>query len=189
MDWLLTDHPTLAWPVAGLAVAGLLVLAGVAARRRARSADGTVAAVFWGDAGTMATVLAGVVALPAAAGLVPVEGIGEPLWIVAGVAAVAAAFVLLAFRWRSQGLGALARRRVTPTAAPERRLVSTGWEIGMAVGGVAGLMTYVISAGHAFGHPIHWVIAVLGLLIGYALGIGVATPRFTLERPTGRRRG
>lgn len=187
MDWLFVEPPPTAWPVAGLTLAGLTAAAGLVARRRATGLPGSVLEVFWRDAATVAFTLAAVLAVPSLAALVPVEGIGQPVWILVGAMASVAAIGLLVVRWRSQGLGTAPRRRpVTPTGAPERRLISTGWEIGMAVAGLAGLGTYLISAGHAFGHPIHWAIAVLGLLIGYAFGIGLVTPRFTLEKP-GRR--
>jgi len=188
MEWMFVEPAPTAWPVAGLTVAGLATGAGLVARRRAAGLPGSVVEVFWRDAATIAYTLAAVLAVPSLAALVPVEGIGQPIWIVVGSAASVAAVGLLAVRWRGQGLGAAPRRRpLTPTAAPERRLIPTGWEIGMVVAGMAGLGTYLISAGHAFGHPIHWLIAVLGLLIGYAFGIGLVTPRFTLAKPGGRR--
>jgi hypothetical protein len=150
--------------------------------------EGTVLEVFWRDVAVIGLTLAGVVAVPSLAAIVPIEGLGQPLWIVVAVAAVVSAAALLFVRWRSQELGTASRQRpVTPTGAPPRRLISTGWEIGMLGAGAAGLGTYLVSAGHAFGHPIHWLIAALGLFIGYALGIGAVTPRFTLEKPTARR--
>jgi hypothetical protein len=188
VEWLFTEPPPIAWPIAGLTVSGLVVAAAVSARRRAARLEGTVLEVFWRDVATIGLTLAGVVAVPSLAAIVPIEGLGQPLWIVIAVSAAVASVVLLLVRWRSQELGQAARQRaVTPTAAPQRRLVSTGWEIGMVGAGGAGLGTYLVSAGHAFGHPIHWLIAGLGLFIGYAFGIGAVTPRFILEKPTPRR--
>lgn len=188
MEWLFADPPPIAWPIGGLAGSGLVLAAGLVARRRAAQSEGTVLEVFWRDVATIGLTLAGVLAVPSLAALVPVEGLGQPVWIIVGAGAAVAAAVLLLVRWRSQELGAAARRRpLTPTGAPQRRLISTGWEIGMVVAGVAGLTTYLLSAGHAFGHPIHWLVAGLGLFIGYAFGIGVVTPRFTLEKPGTRR--
>lgn len=188
MEWLFTDPPPIAWPIAGLTVSGLLAAAAVTARRRAARLEGTVLEVFWRDVATIGLTLAGVVAVPSLAAIVPIEGLGQPIWIVLAAAAVVTAATLLGMRWRGQELAQASRRRpVTPTGAPQRRLISTSWEIGMAVAGVTALATYIISADHAFGHPIHWLIAGLGLFIGYTLGIGAVTPRFTLEKPGGRR--
>ena len=188
MEWLFAEPPPIAWPIAGLTVAGLLLAAALTFRRRATRLDGTVLEVFWRDVATMGLTLAGVLVAPSLAAIVPIEGLGQPLWIVVAVAAAVGAAALLAVRWRSQELGMASRQRpVTPTAAPQRRLISTSWEIGMLGAGGAGLVTYLLSAGHAFGHPIHWLIAGLGIFIGYAFGIGAVTPRFTLDKPTARR--
>ncbi|MBA3689561.1 MAG: hypothetical protein H0W81_12170 [Chloroflexi bacterium] len=188
MEWLFSDPPPIAWPIAGLTVSGLVLAAALTARWRAARLEGTVLEVFWRDVATMGRTLAGVMAAPSLAAIVPIEGLGQPLWIVVGAAAVVVAAALLLIRWRSQELGKATRQApVTPTGAPQRRLISTGWEIGMLGAGGAGLLTYLVSAGHAFGHPIHWLIAALGLFIGYAFGIGAVTPRFTLESPSARR--
>lgn len=188
MEWLVADSPPIGWPIGGLAASGLVLAAALAARRRAALSEGTVLEVYWRDVATIALTMAGIVAVPSLAAIVPVEGIGQPLWIAVAVSAAVAIAALLVVRWRSQELGAAARRRpLTPTAAPQRRLISTGWEIGMVVAGVAGLGTYLFTAGHGFGHPIHWLIAGLGLFVGYAFGIGAVTPRFTLEKPGARR--
>jgi hypothetical protein len=144
--------------------------------------------VFWADGATIGRTLAGVLAGASVAAIVTIEGIGQPVWILVGLLAAVASGGLLLARWRSQELGTAARRRpLTPTTAPERRLVSTSWEFGMLGAGVGGFGTYLLTADHAFGHPIHWLVTVLGLAIGYALGIGGVTPRFRLEAPAARR--
>lgn len=188
MEWLFTDPPPVAWPIAGLTVSGLVLAAALTAQRRAARLEGTVLELFWRDAATIGMTLAGVMALPSVAAIVPIEGIGQPIWIVAGLAAVVAAAGLLLVRWRGQELGTATRRRpVTPTAAPERQLISTSWEIGALGAGIAGFGMYLVTADHGFGHPIHWLVAALGLLIGYAFGIGAVTPRFRLTGSIERR--
>ena len=188
MEWLFADPPPIAWSIAGLGVSALVLGAALTARRRARRFEGTVLEVFWRDVATIFLTLLAVQAAPSLAAIVPVEGLGQPLWTVVGAGSVALLSALLLVRWRSQELSAAVRRRpVTPTAAPQRRLISTSWEIGMVAAGVAGLVTYLVTADHVFGHPIHWLIAGLGLLIGHAFGIGIVTPRFTLEKPQPRR--
>jgi hypothetical protein len=123
VEWLFSESPPIAWPLAGLTVSGLLLAATFAARRRAARLAGSVLEVFWRDVATIGLTLAGVVAAPSLATFVPIEGVGQPLWIVIGVSAVVVAAALLVLRWRSQELGVAARRRpVTPTGAPQRRL-------------------------------------------------------------------
>ena len=188
MEWLFAEPPPIAWPIGGLTISGLALAAALTARRRAARLEGTVLEVFWRDVATMGLTLAGVLVAPSLAAIVPIEGLGQPLWIVVAVAAAVGAAALLAVRWRSQELGMAARQRpVTPTGAPHRRLISTSWEIGMLGAGIGGFATYLGSAGHVFGHPIHWLITGLGLSVGYALGIGSVTPRFALDKPTARR--
>jgi hypothetical protein len=145
--------------------------------------------VFWADGATIGITLAGALAGASVAAVAGVEGVGEPVWIAVGLVAVAAAAGLLLVRWRGQELGLAARRRpVTPTAVPERRLVSTSWEFGMLGAGIGGFGVYLLTAGHVFGHPIHWLVTVLGLSIGYAFGIGAVTPRFRVEARAARGR-
>ena len=186
MEWLFSDPPPIAWPIAGLAVSGLVLAATFVARRRAARTAGSVLEVFWSDVATIGRTLAGVVAAPSLAAIVPIEGLGQPLWILVAVAAVVLTAALLVLRWRGQELGNAARRRpITPTGAPQRRLTSTGWEIGILGAGGTALGTYLVTVGHTFGHPIHWLVAGLGLFMGYAFGIGAVTPRFRLEQPNG----
>lgn len=185
---MFADPAPVIWAIAALTVSGLLLAVAWTARRRAAQLEGTVLEVFFRDVATITRTLSGVVAVPSLAAIAGIERIGQPLWIVISFATVLATAALLLIRWRRQELGpALRRRPVNPTGAPQRRLISTSWEIGVVGAGLAGLATYLITAGHGFGHPIHWVIAALGLFIGYAFGIGVATPRFTLEKPGDRR--
>ncbi|MBI2778110.1 MAG: hypothetical protein HYX57_12745 [Chloroflexi bacterium] len=185
---MFAEPAPVAWPIAGFTAAALVLVGALTARRRAAGLHGTVLEVFWADGASIGMTLAGVLTGASVAAIVAVEGIGQPVWILVGLVAVIAAGGLLLARWRSQELGAAARRRsVTPTAAPERRLVSTSWEFGMLGAGIGGFGTYLLTAGHAFGHPIHWLVTALGLAIGYAFGIGAVTPRFRLEAPAAGR--
>lgn len=188
VEWLFAGPAPLGWQIAGLIVSALAAASAWVARRKATHRKGTVLEVFWRDTATIGLVLAGVATVPSLAAIVPIEGLGQAIWILVAVVAAAAAVSLLALRWRGQELGAAARgRSVTPNAAPERRLVPTGWEIGILGAGISGLGTYLVTADHIYGHPIHWSLAGLGLFVGYALGIGAVTPRFRLEAPTRRR--
>ncbi|MDQ2941448.1 MAG: hypothetical protein M3R05_04575 [Chloroflexota bacterium] len=185
MEWLVGDRAQPVLGVAGLTLAGLLGVGAVVLRRRADRFQGSVLSVFLSDAGTVLAVLAVTVGLVSAALAAGVEGVGRPLWLVIAVTGSAVAGGLLIWRWRGEVATQARRHRpVTPTGAPERRIVSSAWEIAIVSAGLAGLLTYIGTADHRFGHPLHWILAVVGLLLGYALGIGAVTPRFRLESPT-----
>jgi hypothetical protein len=184
VEWLVTDRPQPVVGVAGLTLAGLLAVVGLLLRRRGERVGGTILSVFLTDAGTVLGVLALTVGLVSAALALGVEGVGRPLWLVIAVMAVTFAVALLTWRWRGEFASHAGRqRRLTPTGVPERRIVSTTWEIGIVVAGGAALLTYLGTSDHQFGHPLHWILAVVGLLLGYALGIGATTPRFRLQSP------
>ncbi len=185
MDWLLADGAQPVPGMAGATAAGLLAVGASVLRRRADRFDNSVLSVFLSDAGTMLSSLAVTVAVVSAALAFGVEGVGRPLWLIVALACVAIAGGLLVWRWRAELASQANRYRpATPTGAPERRIISTAWEIGIVSAGGAGLLTYLGTADHRFGHPLHWILAVLGVLLGYALGIGAVTPRFRLQSPT-----
>ena len=68
-----------------------------------------------------------------------------------------------------------------------RGVASTAAEIGIIAGGGTGLLTYLATADHGFGHPPHWTLALIGVLLGYAVGIAAVTPRFRFQSPAPRR--
>lgn len=78
MEWLFSDPPPIAWPIAGLTVSGLVLAAALTARWRAARLEGTVLEVFWHDVATMGITLAGVMAVPSRAAILPIEGLGQP---------------------------------------------------------------------------------------------------------------
>ncbi len=185
MDWLLADGAQPILGVAGATAAGLLAVGAFVLRRRADRSDNSVLAVFLSDAGTVLGALALTVAVVSAALALGVEGVGRPLWLVLTGVGSAIAGGLLVWRWRGElATQANRYRSVTPTGAPARRIVSTAWEIAIVAAGGAGLLTYLGTADHRFGHPLHWILAVVGALLGYALGIGAVTPRFRLQSPS-----
>lgn len=185
MEWLVSDQPQPVLGVAGLTVAGALAVGGLLLRRRADRFEGSVLSVFLSDAGTVLAVLAVTFALVSGALALGIEGIGSPLWLLIAAVGLAVCLALLVWRWLGEIAPQAGRyRRATPTGVPERRIVSSSWEIAIAVAAGAGLLTYLATADHRFGHPLHWILAVLGLLLGYAVGIGASTPRFRLQSPT-----
>lgn len=184
MEWLIRDQAQTVLGVAGLTVAGLLAAGALLLRGRAHRCEGSVISIFLNDAGSIFGVLAVTVSLVSAALALGVEGVGRPLWlVVAGVGLVVSAAPLV-WRWRGEFATQARRyRQVTPTGVPERRIVSTTWEVAIVVAAGAGLLTYLGTADHRFGHPVHWILVVVGLLLGYAIGIGATTPRFRLQSP------
>lgn len=61
-------------------------------------------------------------------------------------------------------------------------MVSTTWEVALLGAAAEGLLVYMATVSHGWGHPIHWLVAALGALIGYAVGLVAATPRYTMRR-------
>lgn len=185
MEWLVRDQAQPVLGVAGLTLAGLLGVGALLLRHRADRFEGLVLTVFLSDAGTVLGVLAITLSLVSAALALGIEGIGRPLWLLIAIMALAISVGLLGWRWRGEFATQARRYRgVTPTGVPERRVVSTTWEIGIVVAGGTALLTYLGTADHRFGHPLHWILAVAGMLLGYALGICATTPRFRLQSPT-----
>lgn len=153
----------------------------------AQPVEGSSAAIFFSDTSTVLAVLGVASALVSAAIALGFEGLGRPLWLLIVIAALALAAVLLVRKWRAEVSADAQRcRRVTPAGAPESRLVSTAWERGVVVAGVAGLLTYIMTADHGFGHPPHWIVAGVGVLVGYALAVAATTPHFRLAAPATR---
>lgn len=187
MEWMFADGAQPVLGVAGATLAGLLGVGALVLRRRADRFEGTVVAVFLGDAAIVLGSLAATVGVVSAGLALGVEGVGRPLWLLVALIGAGVAGSLLVWRWRGElRRQASAYRRVTPTGAPERRIVSTAWEIGIVGAGAIGLLTYIGTADHRFGHPLHWVLAAVGILLGYAIGIGAVTPRVRLQAPSHR---
>jgi hypothetical protein len=182
MEWLAADAPQ---PVLGAAVgtmAGVLMVAALLLQARIARYRGTVSAVFMADARSVLRVLGVIFAVQSIAIAFGAEGLARPLWLVLAVLGAALALGLLASRWRSLPVERAGRpRRLTPTGVPERSVASTAWEIGALVGGALGMLTYLATADHPFGHSPHWTLAVLGMLLGYAVGIAWGTPRFRFQ--------
>lgn len=188
VTWLLADEAQPVLGVAGLTVGGLCGVVAMVLRRRAALVEGSIAAIFFTDAATVLAVLGAAAVLVSAAIALGFEGLGSPLWLLIVIGAVAIAAGLLARKWRAE-LAAEARRyrRVTPTGTPERRIVSSAWERGVIAAGGAGLLTYIMTVDHGFGHPPHWIITGVGLLVGYAVAVAATTPHFRLAAPPTRK--
>jgi hypothetical protein len=136
------------------------------------------------DASSVLRVLGVIFAVQSIATPFGAEGLARPLWLLLAVIGATLALGLLGWRWRSLSVDRAGRpRRLTATGIPERIIASTAWEFGIFAGGVLGLLTYLATVDHPFGHPPHWTLAALGMLLGYAVGIAWGTPRFRFQSP------
>jgi len=184
MGALLADEALPIVDAAGLIAVCLALILACVCRTRSQRAGSAVAQVFWRDASQAGYVWAGGIGVVLAGSLADVEGLRTPIWLVLALAAGLACLAIIRYRWRRS---ALRTERTSPEGANghrHRRLVSTSWEVGLLAAGIGGLLAYGAAIAHAWGHPIHWVVAGVGLAVGYALGVVVATPRFTV-RPSG----
>ncbi|MGH2462441.1 MAG: hypothetical protein ACRDFZ_02300 [Candidatus Limnocylindria bacterium] len=149
-------------------------------RRRPRR--GPAYHVFRQDVAS-ALLVWGVAQLALAAGwALRVEGLRMPIWSYLGLA-IGLAIVAVAGRRERAAWPALAKTdgvELLPDGRVQRGTSQT-WEMGFLAGAGLGLVSYLVSAGHAYGHPIHWVTTGLTLLAGYALGLAMWSPRFKLE--------
>lgn len=186
MEWFLSEGPH---PIVGAGGAMLAAAALVAAlwlRQRALANRATVAAVFAADAGSVLRVVAIALAVLSASVAFGVDGLGIPLWLVLAMIGGATALGLLTWRWYA-AVGAQEgwRRAVAPKGRGS--VASTSWQIGLVAGAGLGLLTYFATDDHSFGHQPHWTLALLGLLLGYALGIAAVTPRLRFQPPAPKR--
>lgn len=182
MGALLADQPLpIIEGIALFAVSAALILASVA-RTRSRRSGNRVAQVFLRDVGQAGYIWASATATLLVSALLEIEGIRTPIWLVLALVVGLVCLVIVRLRWRRQGL-ATERTLADDPSRPDRpRLVSTTWEVAIVGAGTGGLLVYMVSVSHSWGHPIHWLVAGLGVVIGYALGLIIATPRYTLKR-------
>ncbi len=182
MATLLADQPlAILEGISLLAVCAALILASVA-RTRSGPSGNRVAQIFWRDVAQAGYIWAGAVAVLLVSALLEIEGVGTPIWLLLALIVGAVCIVIVRLRWRRQGL-ASARMHADDPSRPDRsRLVSTTWEIAILGAGAGGLLVYMVTVSHSWGHPIHWLVAGLGIVVGYVVGLVVATPRYTLKR-------
>ncbi len=182
MGALLSDEPL---PILeGIALIGVsfgLIMASVA-RMRSQRPGSRVAQVFWRDVSQAGYIWAGATMVVLFGALGNVEGLRVPIWLSLAIVVGLACLVIARVRWdrHAAGSGSLS---LDDQSRPDRpRLVSTSWEVAVLGAGAGGLLAYGASVSHAWGHPIHWLVAAIGLAIGYAVGLTLATPRYTVKR-------
>ncbi len=181
MDWLLTDSPSVILEGAVLVVVLMSVTLGSIARTRAASATNRVAKVYWADLGTIAWVWSGAAGITLAGSLADVEGLRMPIWLGLDLVVAVILAVVVQRRWRALSLLRGVADKLAPVGTPQRRITSTSWEIGLLGAGAGSLLLYMGAVSHGFGHPIHWLIAALGVALGYVVGLAVATPRYSVS--------
>lgn len=164
-----------------LAVCAALILASVA-RTRSGPPGNRVAQIFWRDVAQAGYIWAGAVAVLLVSALLEIEGVRSPIWLVLALIVGAFCIVIVRLRWRRQGLASERMHADDPSRPDRPRLVSTTWEVAILGAGAGGLLVYMVSVSHSWGHPLHWLVAGLGVAVGYAIGLVVATPRYTLKR-------
>lgn len=151
-------------------------------RLRRRPPRGPAYQVFRHDGATALLAWGGAQLAIGVGWAVRVEGLRMPVWSYLGLLA---GLAIAAVLWRRE-------RGSWPTLAktdgveqlPDgtvQRGISQTWEMGVLVAGGAGLLTYLGTVDHAYGHPIHWLTTGLLLLPAYALGLSIWSPRFKIS--------
>jgi len=181
MGALLADEPSpIIQGMALVAVSVGLILASVA-RARSNQAGARVAQIFWREVSEAGYLWAAATIVLLFGAVGDVEGVRAPIWLLVAVVVGVIAAIVVRLRWLGSGL-ASARSTVDDPSRRERaRVVSTSWEIGLLGASVGALAAYGVTISHAWGHPIHWGIALIGGALGYSMGMVLTTPRYTVR--------
>lgn len=161
---------------------GVAVILSSAARSGSQRLGNRIARVFWRDVSQAGfTWAVGTFALLVGS-LVGFDGLPAPIWLLLAIIVGIVSLALVLLRWRRLRLAPEPSPADDPSRPDRPRLVSTTWEVGMLGAGAGGLLVYIASLSHSWGHPIHWLVAGLGALFGYAVGLIAGTPRYSLKR-------
>lgn len=183
MGWLFTDQPNTIVEGLALAATALAIALGFRARARARATSNSVGRLYWRDLSHVAWSWAAAAGLTLAGARLAVEGLQMPIWLVVELGVAAAVAIIVRRRWREQGMARSDRDLLTPVGTPVRRLTSTAWAIGLLGAGAGFLAFYMVTVSHLFAHPVHWGLSGLGGALGYAVGLAIATPRYSVGGP------
>lgn len=179
VDWLLTDAPSIPLAAVGLIAAFFASASGLVSRTRAKRSRNGVVRVFWNDVSTAAFAWSSAAAITSGGAASGVDGLRMPVLPILELLIGIAAFILVVGRWRGEALAALEARSRGEDGV--RRVSGTTWEIGLLVGAGLGLAFYGVAVSHQYGHPIHWLVAGIGVAMGLALGMALATPRYSVR--------
>lgn len=180
MEQLLADEPNAIVEGVGLISVALGLLLSSVARQRADRVGNRVAQLFWREASQAGYLWAAATTVTLVGALAEVEGLRSHIWLLLAVAVGIVCLALARVRWERLDLPE--RTRLDDASRPERpRIASTTWEVAALAAGIGGLLVYGVTVAHAWGHPIHWGIAVIGGVFGYAVGLLAATPRYSVR--------
>lgn len=182
MEALVTDQPLLILDGIALLGVGIAIMLSSVARSRSQRPGSGVAQLFWHDVSQAGFTWAAATFALLLGSLVEIEGLQAPIWLFLAIVVGGVCLVIVRLRWQRLGLASARTQGDDPSRPDRPRLVSTIWEVAILGAGAGGLLVYMASVSHGWGHPIHWLLAGVGALIGYAVGLIAATPRYTLKR-------
>lgn len=180
----LADEPLLVMEGTALLGASLgLILASVARARAQRSTD-SIARIFWDDVSRAGYIWAVATMLVLVGALGDVEGLRVPVWLLLSIIVGVVCLVIARRRWALLSTW-VERTRIDEPAGPDPvRLASTSWAVAVLSGGGGALLVFGLGAVGLWEHPIHWLVAAIGAALGYAVGLILVTPRYTVKRQT-----
>lgn len=178
MSVLFADEPLPILEGIALAASSFGLILASASRMWSRRPGDPVEQLFWRDVSQAGYIWAAGTIVLQVGTLGEIEGLRVPIWLLLAMVAGVGLVAIAGTRWR--GYVALSGRSSADAGEQEpRRLASTSWEVAMLVGGASGLLFYGLAISHSWSHPVHWLVAGIGVAIGYAIGLVAATPRYT----------
>lgn len=186
VDWLLGGKPFA--PLAGATLVGLAfaLVAGLFARARSARRVDSVGRIVLADSGTAALAWAAAAAIVLGGSIANVDGLRMPFLSIIVLGSGGNLAFILARRWRHLTPTRSSAAAADASSSSRPRLIATTWEVGLAGAAAGAFALYALTIGHAtlaqpWGHPIHWIVALVGGAVGYAAGLGLATPRYTVR--------
>ena len=164
-----------------LAVSVGLILASAARAKSSGSGGSRVVQIFWRDVSQAGFLWAATTIVLLVGALGDVEGLRTPIWLVLAVVVGVVAMAIVRLRWVRTGLASAKSSIDDPTRPVRPRMVSTSWEVALLAAGAGALLLYGVTVSHAWGHPIHWGVALIGGAFGYAMGLTLTTPRYMVR--------
>jgi hypothetical protein len=184
---ILADEPLPILEGIGLVAVSVGLILSSVARGRAQRPASRIAAVFWRDVSQAGFIWAGASIVVLIGAVAEIEGLRVPVWILVSTLVGLGCLAVARLRWMQH---AGSERLLEDRSRPESvRLVSTSWEVALIAAAGGGLLVYGATLSHSWGHPIHWLIAGIAAAVGYAVGLVVATPRYTVRSTAHEPRG